>query len=377
MYAQREFFRTAQTVTLNNTTRFELPNNGYLMGMFLQIYGTPVNDARIATHHWRMVDGITKIEVMSDATNPIFSLPGPLAKYAAWKDGAPAILDQQHNYGTSTLRWWVPINFGRYYKDAKFGLDLSKHPAPELRISTDWTSTYFTTALYADIMLLYMRDVTANPFSGYLRKEVWQSYTTVASEKKYYQLPTERLVRSLVLQVHPDISATMNAERAPYSTLNNIQLNYRTGEKKVFDASLRYLWYDNAFEVGRDVVQGAESYHSDGYGVWTGLGQSLYKAGARLPHGGTQNTYGTCVVPGEDSATQQREVPSDTEQDSLMFYGLSMENCAWFDFKTPDEPAGYLNPEAEKTVQLNLTIGSDTHDTGAVINIATDRFVSY
>lgn len=377
MYTQREFFRTAQTVTLNNTTRFELPDNGYLMGMFLQIYGTPVNDGRIATHHWRMVDGISKIEVMSDATNPIFSLPGSVAKFCGWKDGAPAMLDQQHNYGTSTLRWWVPINFGRFYKDTKYGLDLSKHPAPELRISTDWTATYFTTALYADIMLLYMRDVTANPFAGYLRKEVWQTYTTVASEKKYYSLPTERLIRSVILQTHPDISATMVAERTPYQTLKNIQLNYRTGEKKVFDASLRYLWLDNAFECGRDAVQGAESYSTNEYGVWTGLGQSLYKAGLNTTHG-VQNSYGPDLVPGEDSSTQIRQTDSNGDVSSLVFYGLSMENCAWFDFKSPtDEPGSYLNSEVEKTVQLNLEIGTDTHDTAATINIVTDRYVSY
>jgi hypothetical protein len=300
-----------------------------------------------------------------------------VAHFLQWKDGGPAITDQHHNYGSSTLRWHTAILFGRYFKDPLYGLDLSRWDNVELRLTNDWTSTYFSAEHSIDVIPVYLRDVPSNPFRGYFRTEEWNTYTTVASEKKYLELPTENKVRRVVIQTNVTVDTSENAERTPYQTLSDIEFFLRTGQLKVFDATLRELWYENLFMDGRYLLAGAESYHSDGQGIWTGLGQTLYKAGVRLPHNSTQSTYGTSINPGDDSATQQREVSADADQDSLLFAGLSLENCAWFDFTQPDEPEGYLDPDAMKTVQLNYTIGSNANDTGATIRTILDRFVPY
>jgi hypothetical protein len=305
------------------------------------------------------------------------SFTGQVGHFLQWLDGGPAITDQHHNYGSSTLRYHTAINFGRRFKDPDYGLDLSRWDNVELRLTNDWTSTYFSADHAIDVILVYLRDVATNPFRGYFRTEEWNTYTTVASEKKYLELPTERRIRRVVIQTTPVVDATENAARTPYSTLSNIEFFLRTGVLKVFDASLRELWYENLFAQGRDVLAGAEPYHDDGQGVWTGLGQTLYKAGVHMSQDNTQSTWAVDLEPGNDSSTQKRQADSDRDTDSLLMAGLSLENCAWFDFSQPDEPTGYLDPDSMKTVQLNYTIGSNANDTGATIRTVLDRFVPY
>jgi len=377
MYWQSEFLRNAAAWTRNSTYRLDLPQNGFLSSIILHGRGTPVVDARLTDHLWRFLDGVSKIEVVLNGSTVCKSFTGQVGHFLQWKDGGPAIVDQHHNYGTSTLRWHSVINFGRHFKDTLYGLDLSRWDNVELRLTNDWTSSDFSAEHAIDVIPVYLRDTVANPFRGYFRTEEWNTYTTVASEKKYLELPTEHKIRRVVIQTTPTFSATGNANRTPYSTLSDIEFFLRTGQLKVFDATLRELWFENLFMDGRDVLQGAESYHNDGEGFLTGLGQTLYKAGVVLSPDGSQSTWAPDMVPGEDSSTQSRQADGSNDQFSLLLAGLSLENCAWFDFTQPDEPEGYLDPEMNKTVQLNYTIGSNANDTGATIRTVLDRFVPY
>lgn len=377
MYIQREFLRTSAAMDREGTYRVSLPKNGYITSLMLVFASAPVNDARVNVDAWRFVDFLSKVEVLANQATVIKSLYGPMAHVAQWLDGGPLIVNQDHNYGTSTLRSRLPIQFGRSYLDTEYGLDLSRWEDVELRITNTASSTYFSASPTVDVLINYIRDVGGSPFRGYFRTEEWNKYTTVASEKKYLELPTEYRIRRILMQVAPLLDANHSASRTPYQTLNNIELFLKTGQLKVWDGGLRYLWYDNLFTDGRTPLVGAEQYATDGKGFKTGLGQTFYKAGARMSHDNTQTTYPTDLTPGEDSTTIARQCDADPDQDSLLLAGIAPESCAWFDFATPDDPTGYLDPATQKTVQLNYTIGADTSDAGGTIRTVLDRFVPY
>jgi len=178
-----------------------------------------------------------------------------------------------------------------------------------------------------------------------------------------------------VLQVIPDLDAYYAAETTPYNVAYDIELYLKTGVLKVFDGSLRDLWYENYFDIGRDVLQPLQPYHTAAYGIWTGLGQTLGFAGARMPHDSTQDTASTSIYPGDDSSTLRRMTDTDNDQDTLLAMGLALENCATFRFDQLYDPASFLDPEANKTVQLNIQTRDSASAADGTIRVILDRYV--
>jgi len=377
MYWQTEKLRKGATWASGGTYRLDLPANGLLSAIMLHAYGTPVVDSMLTAEKWRLWDYISKIEVIANGSTVLKSLTGRVAKFYSWFNGGIASPDKPFNYGTSTHRFHNCLNFGRYLFDPMFGLDLSRYNSVELQLTNDASGTYYTGDWSVDVDLVYMRDVPGAPFQGFFRTEEWRKWTTVQAAWQYLELPTEYNIRDVVLQVEPERTTKANADTTPYNVAYVVQCLLKTGLLKVFDGNLRDLWYLNAWDHGRDIIQGIEPYHSDTYGVVTGVGQSLGAAGLRLEHSGDQSTYGTTLLPGEDSDTLQREANSDSDQDSLLVLGLALEDCAYLRFNTPDEPASYLNPAEQQTVQLNIQTRDASSAANGTIRVMLDRLVKY
>jgi len=375
MYWQREFLRKGVALPVGSYWREDLPKNGLLGGIQFHLRRAGITDSMIASQKWRLIDWVSKIEIIGNGATVIKSLPGTALHFVQWADGGGAGPDKHFNYGSSTKRCHLQLNFGRRMFDPVFGLDLSKWDSVEVFVYNDGTSTYFAGDWTVDALCYYLREPVEPGFSGFFRTETWRQWTTVADERKYLELPTEEKIRRIVLQVLPGVDSNNAAKTTPYTVVDDIELSLRSGVLKVWDASLRELWYENYFDLGRDVIQPLEPYTSDGKGVWTGVGQTLGLAGARMPHAGAQNTYGTCIVPGLDSSTQEREVPTDAEQDSWLVMGLALENCAMFRFDQLDDPAHYLDPALEKTVKLDIHTANDANAAGGTVRVITDRFV--
>lgn len=375
MYWQRSFLRKGSTFTRNDTWREDLPKSGLLGSILFQISGPGVTDSMNAIDKWRMIDYISKLEIVGDGSTPIKSLTGQVAHYLAWLDGGGAAPDQHFNYGSGTKRCHLLMNFGRHLFDPDYGLDLSKWRSVEIKATNDASSTYFGGDLSIDVLCYYLREAAGGGFKGYFRTEEWRKWTTVAGEKVYLELPTENLVRRVALQVIPDLDSDYNAETTPYNVAYDIELYLRTGILEVWKSGLRDLWYENYFNLGRDVIQPLQPYHTDGKGIWTGLGQSLSYAGLRIPHDSTQDTASTSLSPGEDSSTQKRFTDTDADQDALLVMGLALENCAAFRFDMPDQPEGYLDPLRDATVQLNIETRNAATAADGTIRVVLDRFV--
>jgi len=376
MYFQREKIRKAGTFPVGGTYTLELPDHGLLGSIMIHVYGGAVTDSMIAVEKWRMVDYINKIEIIGNGSEIIKSVNGRVGKYLAWLDGGGGAPDKAHNYGSSTKRHHSVINFGRRLFDPDYGLDLGRWGSVEIKITNDAAAAQFTSAPSIDIICYWLREGSPSQFNGYFRTEQWREWTTVAAEKKYLELPPRHSLRRLILQTDPDVGGTMLAETTLYNVAYGIELSIRSGKLKVFDDTLRDLWYENYFHMGRDVLQAIEPYHTQDYGIRTGVGQMLGAGGVRIPHNGVQDTATPSLHPGLDSSTIARMTDTDSDQDSLLIMGLALENCAVIPFDQLGNPADYLDLKADGTVELMVETRDASSAADGNIVVITDRLVT-
>jgi hypothetical protein len=374
-YWQWETFRNAASWARGGTFKPDkLPTNGLLSGLLVHAYRAGVTDSMIATQKWRLLDWVSKLEVVGDGGDAIKSLTGQMNHYMSWLALGGAAPDKHFNYGSSTKRMHTFIPFGRYMFDKDYGLDLSRWKSMELQFTNDGDATYFAGDWSVDVMLLWLRDAPAGQFKGFFETKEWRSITVEQNKTEYLVLPTKYPIRRIALQVLPPVDANMAAKITPYNVAKTIKLTKKSGQHKMFEDSLRQLWYVNYFANGRDVFQPLEPYTSDEIGVHTGLGQTLGEAGLRLSHSSAQSTYGTTIEPGDDASTLRRVVNSDSDQDALIVQGLALENCACFDFDPNYDPSEWLDPQADADVELDLTSADSADVVGGTYRVVLDRF---
>lgn len=369
-------YRTGKTLTNGETWRDDLPNSGYLSSIYLFIYGAGVTDAFNALEKWRIMDYISSIKIVTSGNETLKSLTGRCLRGCMTDDGYPPIVDQEFNYGSSTKRWHSWINFGRMVGDMEYGLDLSQYDNTEIQVTSDAADAQFASDLSVDVYLGLLRDVGgANPFRGYLKTEEYRKIKTAQSGVDYVDLPTIGKLRRMLIQVDPTVSSTENANRNVYSTLNNVKMTFRDGAEEHINCNPRHIWF-MANMLGRQVpIVGHEAYHSNGQGVRTGLGQTLYKAFAQMPQGGTAGANTVAWEPGNDGHTQKL-LRSGTDNYSGFLMGHGPENCFSLPFNYPeDTEENYLDLAREKTVQLELETGSNANDASATYRVLLDRII--
>jgi len=377
MYWQREFLRAAEPWSVGGTLKLDLPMGGQLGSIMVHARRAGVTDAFNIIEKWRLIDYISKVEIIANGSTVIKSLTGEALKALTFFDGGGPAPDQEFNYGGSTKRAHFMINFGRKLFDPKFDLDLSKFSNVQIQLTNDGAAAQFAGDWAVDLLCYYKRGADVQPAQGYMRTEEWRKWTTVQDERKYLDLPTELPIRRIILQVLPEVSATKNASIQSYSVLDDIELYLRTRVLKVMDYSLRDLWYENYFDYGHQALAALEPYMTNAYGIKTGLGQTLGKAGMQLPQSGTPGAWTVALEAGNDGSTQKM-LRTGSDNYSMILLGLALENCAVIRFdQDPDNPGSWLDPNAEKTVNLDLHTANDSSADAGTIRVILDRLVKY
>ena len=375
MYWERVFLRQAEPWTNGGTLKLDLPKSGKLGSIMVHAYRAGVTDAFAAAIKWRLIDYISKIEILHDGTKPIKSFTGEVAKGLSIFDGGGGAPDQEFNYGSSTKRAHFMINFGRRLFDRKYFLDLSRFSQVEIHLTNDGTSTFFGGDWSVDLLCYYLRGADAPPSQGYLRTEEWRSWTTVQDERKYLELPTDLRLRRLLLHVLPAFGTAGNADTQGYNVVDDIEFWLRGKTEPMWNASLRELWYENYFRMGRENLVYLEPYHSNARGIKTGLGQVLGKAIAQMPQGGVPGAYTVALEPGNDGASQKL-LRTGTDNYSMIMGGLAPENCAVLEFdQDPDDPASWLDLAAVKPVNLEVHTKNDAAADNGTVKVVLDRLV--
>jgi hypothetical protein len=365
--------RKGDTWANGGTFRLDLPKQGLVSSIYFHVYRAGVTDSMIATEKWRLLDFISELKVVANGSLVLKQLTGRVQHYLTWRDGGPLMRDQWFNYGSSTRRFHAYMNFGRYPYDTDYGLDLSMFDNVELRFTNDGSSSYFGGDWAIDVFLVLMEGVPNTQFAGHFRTEEYRKWTTVADEHKYIQLPTDGLLRRMVLQVDADVDSNNVDEIQGYHVAEDVKLTVQSGALELFDLNLRDLWHIENMQHGRDAIVGGEWYTTDAYGIRTGLGQSFYKAASILSQDGGQSTYAPDFVPGLDGQTQVRQCDGENTQFSGLLAGIAVEDCMSYYFEPFDSPAGYLDLNALKTVDLDVHTKNDANAADGEIRLMLDR----
>jgi hypothetical protein len=363
------------TNSSGTTLPIDLPEHGLVSSIYLEMSASPASDAFVAAAKWRIKDYISSIRVMGNTGNPIKFLNGRCLQALAVDDGWPSIVDQDANYATTTMRWHIPINFGRYPCDPSFGLDLSQFDNIQLQITNDLTTALVSAGISVNVHLLLAQDVD-NPrmFTNRLETIEYANYLTVQNATEPNNFPTEGKLRRILWQIDPYATTANNADCQLYRVIDNIKLTLKTGQAEHVNHSPRDLW-EYSYLMGRKThLVGGEPYFTDNYGWRTGLGQTLYKAQGEQPQSTTPGAHTTAVTPGGDNPTQTFQ-RSGSDNDSWLLLGHGLENTVILPFDKPRDPEDYLDLDLYKTVKQELHVYNASTAANGTVRTVIDRLM--
>ena len=365
MFWQREVLRSGVSMTFAQTYELDLPKNGLLGSLVLYIRSNQNGYPFLsAVPKWRLVDYISKIEVMGDGATVIKSYDGLEALAAAFYDDGQEPPGMWRHYSNTPHRQWIPIHFGRHLMDELYGLDLSKYNQVTLKITNDATSTQFSTDITLDVVAYWLREA-AGPFAGYFREEVWKSWTPVAAAVEYNDLPVALPIRRILLEARPArVTATCKNASSMHNLMSDIDFTFRTGQVRVFKGSLEQLGHLSVLELGRFVETRGAIDKTAGYGFECGVGYVIQNLG-----------YGTADADGITTALcNMRQDVQDSAQE--MGYRSSNGMLAWtvrghgYQHTVPlwiarkPDLSDILDPKALDVVKVDITCKTGTTVSG-------------
>lgn len=377
MYFQQEYLREAVAATRNDTYKLDLPDTGILSSLLLRLHGKPATGNPFASQNkWRLIDFIDKIEVILNGATICKSLTGMQAQYLAFMDQRVVAPTKWSEYSEPTLREYILINFGRWFGDTQYGLDLSRFASAELQITNSCDTTNWQDDLKWTILANWIREPAAAPL-GYLRSETWRSWTTVADETKYLDLPTEHILRRIILQAIPNVDTNYLETTSLFDLMDDIELSLQTGVLRVYKGGLDDLLYLNALDLGVQPITGGWTYHNADYGFNVGLG---YVDAMALAAGSKDDAGATAPVTVEGDRNSFTQKAESFETDTLIGFlakGIGYHNCGYFRFDQDPNPASWLDPASRRTVQLNIHTADSSSAANGTNYVVLDRLVTY
>lgn len=251
MYFKESRYQKAKASTLASTHTVELPDSGLLDS--LSMYFRITNAADMSgvgptnIHHH-----ITKIEVIGNTDKSLFSMTGEeaIAKVFRKMHALPPFKQDEYNGKSQDLL--LPIFFGRVYKDGKYALDLSKWDKVELQVTNDFTTSLITSgSLSMETRLCTIED-SVEAHSKFLKQWEYQADKPDADgDYVRPKLPTSGLLRSLMIQLDPDLTAlTAQVAQDPAGDSYNWKLWFKDRALTIFDHRPRDLMRDEHRRLG-------------------------------------------------------------------------------------------------------------------------------
>lgn len=377
-YWQRKFEQNGFANTLNNVNDILLPSSGLLGSLLIKISGAEATGLGASGGAWRLIDYLSKIEVIVNGSVVVKSFDGFTADALATLDQGVMPPSNWRNYATNVQYDYVLINFGRKLWDTMFQLDLSKYDNVHLRITNSATTASFSD-FTTTVVGYYLREKSGGQASpGYFRTEEWRRWTTVADDTQYLrQFPTEYLVRRIMLRAVPSVDGNNIASTGMHNLMDSIQLYFKTGDITVYDGSLEMLIHDNYLGRGATNLIGSSPYHTSGKGVRMDIGRTLGIANGAGTQAGTVATVDNTFESARTDFTQVAYSFQADHPGNLLAYGAAPFEAAWFSFDDYDDPANYLDPDAYKDVQLNIHTRNLAGAASGQNTVILDRLVKY
>jgi len=374
-YWQREYVREAVTMTLNQTYVLELPKQGLLGSILLRFSGSEASGLGQSGGAWRLIDFLSKIEVLGDSATVVKSLTGLQAQALSVKDQHVMPPSVWKNYATNTQWEFILINFGRKLYDRGMGLDLSKFNVTELKITNTATASYFSD-IAVSVVGIYLREPEGAGFPlGYMRSEQWRAWTTVADKTEYNDIPTEHLLRRILLQAIPDVDSDYVEETNMWNLADDVDLTLESGKLRLFKGGIDDLMRENWYHMGVPMIATGSEYMNADKGVDISLG---YVMGGAWGQGSADGAVGStiaCMETGRTSFTQKPETYEADHPIGFVFVGCAPFLVASWDFDDDPDPGTWLDPEARKVVQMNVHTRNSSSAADGANSIILDRLV--
>jgi len=376
MFWQQEYIRKEIAITNNSTFRLDLPENGVLGSLLIKISALNVDAHGEDETNWRILDHITKMEIILNGATICKSLAGDLVQAIAFYDNGVSAPDIWRNYGAHEQTAYFLIDFGRYLYDPLLGLNLNKFKNAEIRITNDAAAATDLTAMTLSLLGFYMREGPASGPLGYLRTEEWREYTTVQAAIEYLDLPTEHQIRRIILQGRPALNTEFHVKRNFWHMMEDIELNLDTGQTRVHKGPLEELIKANLYAYRHEILTGGEPFITAGDAVETGIGQVNKSAhGAGHATALTAATIIHTVQSTDSSNTQVMNNWADNEPIRAMWSGCGYHNSAVLKFDWDEDPNTWLDPKGRATVELNIQTENNANAAGGTNKVVLDRLV--
>jgi len=364
VFWQRELLRDGVSMTFAQTYELDLPTHGLLGSLVLYMRSTDTGTPFATDPDYRLIDYISKIEVIGDGSEVIKSFDGLEALAAAYHDDGVEPVSMWRHYSNTPHRQWVPIHFGRFLQDELYGLDLSRYNQVTLKITNNASATYFTTDITLSVIAYWLRE-GAGAFGGYLREEVWKSWTPVAAAVEYNELPTGLTIRRILLEARParDTADAKN-NSSMHRLMNPIDFSFRTGQTRVFYGPLEVLGHLSVTELRRFAETRGGAYRTAGYGFECGVGYVINNLGYGTADADAITTaLANMRQDVQDSAQEQGYNPANGML-AWTVRGHGYQHCVPLWAATKPDLSDVIDPDAMKVVKLDITCQSGTTVSG-------------
>ncbi len=360
MFWQREVLRAGVGMTFNETHELDLPKNGVLGSLVLYMRSTQNGQPFLTAVRWRLIDYISKIEVIGDGAEVIKSYDGRQALASAFYDDFREPVSMWRHYSNTPHRQWVPLHFGRAFLDDLYGLNLARFNQVTLKITNIATATEFTTDVQLDVIAYWQREGVGAPL-GYFREEEWKVWAPAADTWEYSDLPVALPIRRILLRARPAVdTADAKNNSSMHRLMRDIDFTFRTGQTRVFRGSLEQLGHLSVMEMDALAQTMTHIDRTDEYGYEVGVGyvtNGVVAEASQAAAPSATSSVGSGDV--QDSAQEVRNRTADQPLQGLWRGHGYMHNVPLLYARRPDM-GDVLDPAAMSVVKADIQCQSGT-----------------
>lgn len=359
MYFKEQRFEKAKASTFASTHTVELPDTGLLDSMSLFFRATNHSDptayAPSNLHHH-----ITKVEVIGNTDKILFSLTGECALAKAYRKIGALPPFKQQEYGNVSQDLLIPLFFGRRFKDGQYALDLSKWDKVELKVTNDFTTSMLIAAsLSMETRLVTIED-SSQTYAKFLKQWEYQADKPDAdADYVRPKLPSSGFLRSLMIQLDPDLTATTSAvAQDPAGDSYNWKLWFKDRALTVRDHRPRDLMRDEHLRLGighstckpyQSITRNTDFHWAEVLGIAAVADKQSAAAGTPPTFGGSRDRFQCPVAVGTCDDYQ------------AIIQGVGLFHTFEIPWYTTDMEAEYLNLDQYKPIEIEWYGYKDDH----------------
>jgi hypothetical protein len=316
-----ESIATPATKTIDLTLKSKISRILLLLRL-TGVGSTPTGHPALALPSIQVVDGSEVLWALSGRET---------LALASWNSGLTPMVDNIYLNGVQAIALFE-INFGRYLYDPQLALDPAKHREPQIKITHDLTlggCAPVAGSLQVDADVF---DEAAATPAGFLMAKEHKSFNVVASAEEPTNLPTDYLLRSLMIMSHA-------AGYQPWQQYNNIKLDEDNDARVVFDAKTSALmkFIGGKLAPVRENCEGAATTSTTTFPIMSTMNvrpvgismdladayiQGAYNYGGQLSIQASASTNFKALIEGQSPFGSLR-IPFGNQQDPADWYDVS------------------------------------------------------